>query len=172
MKKYLILSTSNGQLFLVDEFGDLQRFDLDFGLILSMANGQVQVGALMPLDPDAVVRELVLPLDQAQFNLSLDQSSEVLSIVLTPIFPSTASLGPGGKKLKFGSVDLTLSRNILSTASLNLGEAEVGSPQVPATALEWYVLDLSQFNLAMKREEDHLRLTTLKKETMVLALME
>ena len=164
MKSYLILEPSAGLLYLLNEQGQIQHFDLTQGLTISQQNGQLSIGALIPFAPDLVLRSLTLNPTEAHFNLNFDAQVQVLSIILTPILPSASSALAGGGKMKLGSVDLTLSRNFLTTSTTNLGaKEEAGVPALENTAsqLEWYLLDLNQFNLVIEVEAGNLKLSTL-----------
>lgn len=164
MKSHIILEPSAGLLYLLNEQGQLQQFELIQGLTIALQNGQLSIGALASFSSDAVVRTLVLNPAEAQFNLSFDAQAQILSIVLTPVFPASSSALAGGGKMKLGSVDLTLSRNFLTTSTANLGiKEEAGAPQLEnaVSQLEWYLLDLRHFSLAVEMEAGNLKLSTL-----------
>lgn len=164
MKSHLILESNAGLLYLLNEQGHVQHFDLNQGLTIGQQNGQLSIGALIPFSPDSVVRSLVLNPAQAQFNLNFDAQTQVLSIILTPVLSPASSALAGGGKMKLGSVDLTLSRNFLTASTTNLGtKEEVGVPSLEnaASQLEWYLLDLLQFNLVIELDGGNLKLSTL-----------
>lgn len=164
MKSHLILEPNAGLLYLLNEQGQVHQFDLAPGLIIAQQNGQLSIAALAPFAPDLVVRSLVLNPAEAHFNLNFDAQAQVLSIILHPILPSASSAMAGGGKMKLGSVDLTLSRNFLTASTTNLGTQEdPGAPVLEHTAsqLEWYLLDLKQFNLVIEMHDGNLKLSTL-----------
>ena len=65
--------------------------------------------------------------------------------------------------MKLGSVDLTLSRNILTTTTANLGTSEEAGQGTEArtSQLEWLLLDLKQFSLVIELVGGQLRLSTI-----------
>lgn len=164
MKSHIILEPSAGLLYLLDEQGQLQSFELINGLTIALQNGQLSIGALASFSSHAVVRSLVLNPSEAHFNLTFDAQAQILSLVLTPVFPASSSALAGGGKMKLGSVDLTLSRNFLTASTANLGvREEDGVPALEnaVSQLEWYLLDLRHFSLAIEMEAGNLRLSTL-----------
>lgn len=165
MKSHIILEPTTGKLFLMDEQGQVQIFDLNPGLQLSLSGDNLNIAPLTFFAPESVVRTTILDTDQSHFNVVFDANAQVLSIVLTPTFPSSgASAVAGGGKMKLGSVDLTLSRNILTTMTANLGASEEAgnTPETPASQLEWLLLDLKQFSLVVELVDDgQLRLSTI-----------
>ena len=167
MKNQIVFSLEQNKLYLLDDAGNLQIFELSTGLSISQFNGALSIIPLVPFSADEVVRSLRLSPDRAQMNVSFDGNAGVLSIVLTPLFPSTASAIAGGGKMKVGSMDLTLSRNTLSAVAVNLGTSEqAGSPaDSNETKLEWYLLDLNAFALNVLVEGEDLVLHTLGNST-------
>lgn len=167
MKNQIVFSLEQNKLYLLDDAGNLQVFDLGTGLSISQFNGELSINPLVPFSADEVVRRLRLTPDRAQLNVSFDGNAGILSIVLTPLFPSTTSAIAGGGKMKVGSMDLTLSRNTLSAVAVNLGTSEqAGSPaDSNETKLEWYLLDLNAFALNVLVEGGDLVLHTLGNST-------
>ena len=166
MKNQIVFSLEQNKLYLLDDAGNLQIFELSTGLSISQFNGALSIIPLVPFSADEVVRSLRLSPDRAQVNVSFDGNAGVLSIVLTPLFPSAASAIAGGGKMKVGSMDLTLSRNTLSAVAINLGTNEQAVRDLsPAdskeTKLEWYLLDLHAFTLNVLVENGDLVLHTL-----------
>lgn len=164
MKSHIILEPTTGKLFLVDEQGQVQIFDLSTGLLISPQGTGLNIAPVGPLSPDLLVRTTLLDPAQVHFNVIFDANAQVLSIVLTPLFPgSGASAVAGGGKMKLGSVDLTLSKNILTTMTANLGASEEtgNTPDAPASQLEWLLLDLKQFSLVVELVGGQLRLSTI-----------
>jgi hypothetical protein len=164
MKNHIILEPATGKLFLMDEQGQVQIFDLSTGLLISPQGTGLNIAPVGPLSPDLLVRTTLLDPAQAHFNVIFDANAQVLSIVLTPLFPSaSASAVAGGGKMKLGSVDLTLSKNTLMTMTANLGASEEAghTPDAPASQLEWLLLDLKQFNLVVELVGGQLRLSTI-----------
>jgi hypothetical protein len=164
MKSHIILEPTTGKLFLMDEQGQVQIFDLNPGLLISLQGADLNIAPVGPLVPAMLVRTTILDPAQSHFNVIFDADAQVLSIVLTPLFPSSgASAVAGGGKMKLGSVDLTLSRNILTTMTANLGASEEAghAPEAPASQLEWLLLDLKQFSLVIELVGGQLRLSTI-----------
>ena len=164
MKSHIILEPATGKLFLMDEQGEVQSFDLSTGLLISPRGTGLNIAPVGPLSPDLLVRTILLDPTQVQFNVVFDANAQVLSIVLTPVLPSSGSSAvAGGGKMKLGSVDLTLSRNTLMTMTANLGasEEEGQTPEVSASQLEWLLLDLKQFSLVVELVGGQLRLSTI-----------
>lgn len=163
MKNHIILEPTTGKLFLMDEQGQVQTFDLSTGLLISLEGADLNIAPVGPLAPDMLVRTTLLDPTQAHFNVGFDANAQVLSIVLIPLFPSSeASAMAGGGKMKLGSVDLTLSRNTLTTMTANLGANEEAgqAPEAPAGQLEWLLLDLKQFSLVVEVVGGQLSLST------------
>lgn len=165
MKNHIILEPTTGKLFLIDEEGQVQIFDLNPGLLISLQGADLNIAPVGPLAPAMLVRTIFLDPAQSYFNVIFDADAQVLSIVLTPLLPSSdSSAVAGGGKMKLGSVDLTLSRNILTTMTANLGAAseEAGhASDAPASQLEWLLLDLRQFSLVIESVGGQLRLSTI-----------
>lgn len=164
MKSHIILEPTTGKLFLMDEQGQVQIFDLNPGLLISLQGADLNIAPVGPLAPAMLVRTTFLDPAQSHFNVIFDADAQVLSIVLTPLLPSSgASAVAGGGKMKLGSVDLTLSRNILTTMTANLGASEETghAPEAPASQLEWLLLDLKQFSLVIELVGGQLRLSTI-----------
>lgn len=164
MKNHIILEPATGKLFLMDEQGQVQTFDLSIGLLLSLQGADLNITTVGPFAPDLLVRTTLLDPTQAHFNVVFDANAQVLSIVLTPLLSSSgASAMAGGGKMKLGSVDLTLSRNTLMTMTANLGANEEAghAPEAPASQLEWLLLDLKQFSLVVELVGGQLRLSTI-----------
>ncbi len=164
MKNHIILEPATGKLFLMDEQGQVQSFDLSSSLLISLQGADLNIASVDPLAPDLLVRTTLLDPAQAQFNVVFDANAQVLSIVLIPLFPSSgASAMAGGGKMKLGSVDLTLSRNTLMTMTANLGASEEAgqAPEAPGSQLEWLLLDLKQFSLVVELVDGQLSLSTI-----------
>jgi len=172
MKNHIIVSIAEGKLFLFEENGQLQSFDLNSGLSIGLQGGNLAVLPFGPNGSDTTIRTLEIPPNNVHFNFVFDANAKVLSILLTPVFPTSASAIAGGGKMKLGSMDLTLSRNSLNTASINLGapeeviteeslERDIAIVDPSLTLLEWYLLDLSAFNLGLQLEDGDLVLHTL-----------
>ncbi len=164
MKSHIILEPATGKLFLMDEQGQVQIFDLNPGLLISLQGAALNIAPLGPLAPAMLVRTTILDPGKSHFNVIFDANAQVLSIVLTPLFSGTdASAVAGGGKMKLGSVDLTLSRNILTTMTANLGASEEAghTPETPASQLEWLLLDLTQFSLVVELVDGQVRLSTI-----------
>jgi hypothetical protein len=118
MKNHIILEPATGKLFLMDEQGQVQIFDLNPGLHISLQGDTLNIAPPTDFAPESIVRTTILDPAQSHFNVIFDADAQVLSIVLMPLFPSSgASAMAGGGKMKLGSVDLTLSRNILTRCS-------------------------------------------------------
>jgi hypothetical protein len=163
MKSHIILEPASGMLFLMDEQGQVQTFDLSSGLLISLEAAGLNIAPVGPFAPDMLLRTIFLDPNQTNFNVIFDGNAQVLSIVLTPLFPSSqASAVAGGGKMKLGSVDLTLSRNVLVAKTANLGAVEDAGqiPDAPASHLEWLLLDLNQFSLVVELVGGQLRLST------------
>ncbi len=164
MKNHIILEPTTGNLFLMDEQGQVQIFDLNAGLHISLQGDNLNIAPPTAFAPESVVRTTILDPVQSHFSVVFDTNAQVLSIVLTPLFPgSGASAVAGGGKMKLGSVDLTLSRNILTTMTANLGASEEAgnTPETPVSQLEWLLLDLKQFSLVIELVGGQLRLSTI-----------
>lgn len=164
MKNYIILDPATGKLFLMDEQGQVQIFDMNAGLHISLLEDNLNIATPTTLAPEAVVRTTILDPAQSHFNVVFDANAQVLSIVLTPLFPgSGASAVAGGGKMKLGSVDLTLSRNILTTMTANLGAGEETGhdSEARSSQLEWLLLDLKQFSLVVELVDGQVRLSTI-----------
>lgn len=164
MKNHIILEPATGKLFLMDEQGQVQIFDLNPGLLISLQGADLNIAPVGPLAPAMLVRTTILDPAQAHFNVIFDANAQVLSIVLTPTFPSSSSSAvAGGGKMKLGSVDLTLSRNVLTTMTANLGASEEAghAPEGSASHLEWLLLDLKQFSLVVELVGGQMRLSTI-----------
>lgn len=164
MKSHIILEPATGKLFLMDEQAQVQIFDLIPGLLISLQGDNLNIAASTALAPETVVRTTSLDPTQSHFNVVFDGNAQVLSIVLTPLFSgSGASAAAGGGKMKLGSVDLTLSRNILTATTANLGASEEAGhdPEARANQLEWLLLDLTQFSLVVELVDGQLRLSTI-----------
>lgn len=164
MKSHIVLEPATGKLFLMDEQGQVQIFDLDPGLQISLSGDNLNIAPSASFVPESVVRSTILDPGQSHFNVVFDGNAQVLSIVLTPLFPGSGSSAlAGGGKMKLGSVDLTLSRNILTTMTANLGASEEAgnTPGTPASQLEWLLLDLKQFSLVIELVGGQLRLSTI-----------
>ncbi|MDX2068493.1 MAG: hypothetical protein SFV55_08710 [Haliscomenobacter sp.] len=164
MKNHIILEPAAGKLFQMDEQGQVQIFDLDAGLQISLQGDLLNLALPTPFTPESVVRTTTLDPGQSHFNVVFDANAQLLSIVLTPFFPNSgASAVAGGGKMKLGSVDLTLSRNILATTTANLGVSEEAGqgPEARASQLEWLLLDLNQFSLVIELVDGQLRLSTI-----------
>lgn len=164
MKSYVILEPASGKLYLLNEQGQLQEFDLNGSLLLSHQAGNLSVSPLTsPLGAE-LVRTITLDPTLIHLNCHFDGNAQVLSIVCTPIFPSTnAAVAGGGGKMKLGSVDLTLSRNTLAAATTNMGKEESATERnirPESSLMEWLLLDLSQFNLVVETVDGLLVLST------------
>lgn len=166
MKSHIILEPTTGKLFLVDEQGQVQIFDLNPGLHISLQGDTLNLAVPTAFAPESVVRTTILdyPVQSSFFGVIIDTQGHVLSIIHTPVFPSSGSSAvAGGGKMKLGSVDLTLSRNILTTMTANLGASEETghAPDAPDSQLEWLLLDLEQFSLVIELVGGQLRLSTI-----------